>query len=229
MPDETHLKAIEYIKSHKKELIERFANGSICPTEKYPISIFMAGSPGAGKTEFSKNFITKFKMQAVRIDADEIKDFLPHYNKMNSSEVQGASALGVEYLHDFALKAAKSMVLDGTFAHHDKAHENIARSLRKNRHTEIYYVYQDPFVAWNFTKAREALEGRRVPKEVFIEALFSAKQNVNRIKLDFRNRIQINVVLKNLENNLDKAYFDVDSVDHYVTITHGKDSLLAKL
>ncbi len=106
---------------------------------------------------------------------------------------------------------------------------NIARSLRKNRHTEIYYVYQDPFVAWNFTKAREALEGRRVPKEVFVEALFKAKQNVNRVKLNFGNHIQVNVVLKNLENNLDKAYFDVDSVDPYVTIIDSKDSLLEKL
>ncbi len=230
MANETHLQAVKYIKSHKKELIERFANNSICSSEKNPVSIFMAGSPGAGKTEFSKNFIKKFSIQAVRIDADEIKDFLPHYNKKNSSEVQGASALGVEYLHDYALKAQKSMVLDGTFADYQKAYDNISRSLRKGRHTEIYYVYQDPFTAWEFTKAREALEGRKVPKELFVDALFNAKKNVNRIKLfDFGNRIQVNVVLKNLENNLDKAYFDVESVNPYVTITYTKYSLLERL
>lgn len=229
MVNEVNLQAAQYIKSHRKELIERFANNEICKPEQHPISIFMAGSPGAGKTEFSKNFIKKFGIQAIRIDADEIKDFLPHYNKKNSSEVQGASALGVEYLHDYALKSHKTMILDGTFADYEKAHKNISRSLKKNRHTEVYYVYQDPLVAWEFTKAREALEGRRVPKEVFIDSLFKAKENVNQIKLAFGKDIQVNVILKNLENNEEKAYYDVNSVDSFVTISYTKNSLLEKL
>ncbi len=97
MTQGVNLQAIEYIKNHKQELIDQFTNDAICPPQPHPISVFMAGSPGAGKTEFSKNLIKKFGVQVVRIDADEIRDFIPHYDKRNSSAVQGASALGVEY------------------------------------------------------------------------------------------------------------------------------------
>jgi len=54
-------KAVEHIKANKKELIERFASLSIFPIENIPVSVFMAGSPGAGKTEFSKNLIKSFE------------------------------------------------------------------------------------------------------------------------------------------------------------------------
>lgn len=229
MSDKVNAQAIKYIKAHKKELIERFANDYICSSEKLPISIFMAGSPGAGKTEFSKSFMKEFSVKAVRIDADEVKDFLPQYNKKNSSKVQGASALGVEYLYDYALKSHKTMILDGTFADYEKVYKNIIRSLKRNRHTEIYYVYQYPFVAWKLTKAREKLEGRVVPMDVFVNSFFKAKENVNRIKKLFGKQLIANVVLRNLENNQKKTYYDVDSIDPYVNINYTKNTLLGKL
>jgi UDP-N-acetylglucosamine kinase len=68
--------ALEYVKSHKKELIERFCPPSICHSIANPVSLFMAGSPGAGKTEVSKGLIKKFNDVPVRIDADEIRAFL---------------------------------------------------------------------------------------------------------------------------------------------------------
>lgn len=33
-----------------------------------------------------------------------------------------------------------------------KADQNIARCLKKNYDVLIYYIYQDPFIAWNYTK-----------------------------------------------------------------------------
>ncbi len=106
---------------------------------------------------------------------------------------------------------------------------NIFRSLNKNRHVEIFYVYQDPLVAWAFTKAREILEGRNVPKEIFVKSLFKAKENVNRIKLHFGDKIGVNVILKNLENGQELAYNNVESVDEYVNISYTKSSLFEKL
>ena len=46
--------AVAHIKANKCNLLEEFAADSVYPPQEEPISIFMAGSPGAGKTEFSK-------------------------------------------------------------------------------------------------------------------------------------------------------------------------------
>ena len=47
----------------------------------------MAGSPGAGKTEYSKRFVDGVKKDTgasiVRIDGDEIREILPQYNGSN--------------------------------------------------------------------------------------------------------------------------------------------------
>lgn len=226
MSDDVHKEAIIFIKKNKKKLIEQFANDAICSPESNPISIFMAGSPGAGKTEFSKNFLKKIDSKIIRIDADEIKDFIPQYNKKNSSRVQGASALGVEYLFDYVLKAKKSMILDGTFADYEKSCENIERSLKRHRFTEIYYLYQEPLIAWQFTKAREELEGRIVPKTIFVDSLFKAKENAQRVKQRFGSNVKLNVVIRNYKNSLDDTYLDVDGIDRYLKLDYDEESLM---
>lgn len=225
MDEKIHSEAVKFIKSHKKELIEQFASDKTYPKEKNPVSIFMAGSPGAGKTEFSRRFLKVNKLNMIRIDADDVKEFIPQYDKNNSSAVQGASSLGVEYLYDYALKSQKSSILDGTFAHYEKAKTNIQRSLDHSRYVSIFYVYQDPKVAWEFTKAREALEGRKVPKNIFIDSLFQAKENVNKIKLLFGRDVNLIVIVKNFENSIEKMYLEVDDVDQHVTIKYSKEVL----
>lgn len=226
MDEKVHAEAVKFIKTHKKELIGRFAGDELYPQEKRPFSIFMAGSPGAGKTEFSRRFLKVNKLNMVRIDADEVKEFIPQYDKKNSSDVQGASSLGVEKLYDYVLKAKKSAILDGTFADYKKAKSNIERSLDHGRHISVFYVYQDPIVAWKFTKAREAIEGRRVPKNVFIDSLFSAKENANRLKQEFGKDLHLYVIVKNLDDAADEeTYVEVDSVDQYVTINYSKQAL----
>lgn len=44
--------AIAYLKKHQKELIEQYITQKGYVSVSNPITIFMAGSPGAGKTEF---------------------------------------------------------------------------------------------------------------------------------------------------------------------------------
>lgn len=229
MDEKVHIEAVKFIKSHKKELIERFASDKLYTQEKNPVSIFMAGSPGAGKTEFSRRFLKVNKLNMVRIDADDVKEFIPQYDKKNSSAVQGASSLGVEKLYDYVLKVKKSAILDGTFAYYKKVMENIDRSLKYGRYVSIFYVYQDPLVAWEFTKAREIMEGRNVPKDVFVNSLFQAKENVNKIKLEFGKDVHLTVIIKNFQNSTEETHLEVENVDQYVTINYSKGVLLDSL
>lgn len=223
-------KAREFIKAHKKELCEKFANLKNYPTVKNPSAYFMAGSPGAGKTEFSKSFIKELiekqpERNIVRIDADEVRDFIPFYDKTNAYRVQGAAALGVEKLLDYVLTNNQDFLLDATFADYEKSRNNIVRSLNKKRKVGILYLYQDPVVAWEFTQKRAALEGRNIPLDMFIRAFFAAKENVNRIKKEFGKDIELWLIIKNLEQGIEKTYFNVDNIDNHLKIEYNLQSL----
>ena len=218
-------------------LIEKFASINIYPSVANPEAFFMAGSPGAGKTEYSKAFISALeakdsKRKIVRIDADEVRDSLPMYNHKNSDEVQGAAVRGVEKMLDHVLKNNQEFLLDATFALYDKSYTNIDRCLRDNRKVSVYYIYLDPLIAWDITQKREALEGRRVPKDMFIRAFFNAKDNVNKIKKELGKKIQLTVIIKNFNDGkpgIDKIHINIDNIDNYLKIEYNPMSLEEKL
>lgn len=219
--------AKKFIKRNKKLLIEKFAKPGLYKPTVNPVTIFMAGSPGAGKTEFSKNLAKILDKKLVRIDADEIKEIIPQYNGQNSDVVQGASSIGVEKLYDHVLAKKLEAIVDGTFSKYDVSYKNVKRSLDHSRPVVIFYIYQDPAVAWDFTKKREALEGRKIPKSAFIEAFFSAKENVNKIKDIFQDKIEIFLVIKNLNNDNDteKSQFNINNIDNYLKVDYTRKSL----
>lgn len=227
---EVAIKARIFIKENRKDLCLYFANPSIYPPVINPSSYFMAGSPGAGKTEYSKSFIKQLQQKSpnrkiVRIDADEIRDYIPFYDRTNAEMIQGAAALGVEKLLDFVLKNNQDFLLDATFANYEKSHQNITRCLQRNRKVGITYIYQDPLVAWEFTKKREKLEGRPVPKNAFIKAFFVAKENVDKIKTEFGNQIELELVIKNVDQGVQKSYFNIDKVANYIKIEYNSQTL----
>lgn len=227
-------KAREYIKSNKTQLCQKFADPKNYPPVENPSAYFMAGSPGAGKTEFSKSFIKELtekepKRRIVRIDADEIRDFIPFYDKTNAYRVQGAAALGVEKLLDYVLKHKQDFILDATFADYQKARTNILRCTNKNRKVGIVYLYQDPIIAWKFTQKREALEGRKIPMDIFVKAFFEAYENVKKVKKEFGNQIELWLIVKNLEQGIEKTYFNIDNIDSYMKISYTAQSLEKEL
>ena len=62
--------ALQFAKKHKKSIAQRLTNPEIYTPEDHPVSVFMAGSPGAGKTEASLELLAKFGSPILRIDAD---------------------------------------------------------------------------------------------------------------------------------------------------------------
>lgn len=222
-----HDRAIEFAR-HNKDRIARAATS----TEKYaadsqPISVFMAGSPGAGKTEFSKNLITLLEKdkirQVVRIDADEFRREFKEYNGNNSSLFHGAVSLIVEKVHDFVLHNSQSFILDGMLSHYQKAMVNIQRSLDKNRAIIIFYIFQLPEVAWKFTQDREKLEGRNITKEMFIEGFLGAIDTIRQILVNYSHtQVSIFMVKKDYIRN------EVKDIALLNTGEHNIDSLLPK-
>ena len=222
--------SILYIKHNKKLLCSKFASIEDFPPTNRPFSIFMAGSPGSGKTEFSTSFIKNFtnideKIKVVRIDADEIRKILPHFTGKNSYLVQPAAALGVEKLYDHVQDYKQNVIVDSTFADYKIAHSNVKRAIDKNRRVGIIYLYQDPLIAWDFTKKREALEGRYVPKNIFIDAFFNAKENVNKIKVEFGKKIMLSLVIKDFQNKVERTKLNIDKIDNFLKLSYNKEEL----
>ena len=94
--------------SNKRFLLNHFASTKVYRSSEYPLVILMAGSPGAGKTEFIKSFqISIAKLQKVKpvvIDPDAVREFLPGYTGANSYLFQRAISIAVDDLFRWALK-----------------------------------------------------------------------------------------------------------------------------
>ena len=218
-----------FIRKNKRLLIDTFSNDKVCPSQKDPVSIFMACSPGAGKTEFCKNFIKETKVKVVRIDADDVREIIPQYTGRNSNQVQKAAALGVEKHYDYVLAKNKSCILDGTFAKFDIVSKNVERSIKRGRMVSIFYIYQNPLLAWRFTKAREALEGRRVPKVMFLDAFFNAKKNAEEIKKLYGDTVRLFLIERDAETNRYVFHHDIENIDQYLEIPYTKSALRSLL
>ena len=145
--DELKIKedAEEFARLNKKKIAKEII--SKYEPESNPISVFMAGSPDAGKTEASKWLIKKLTRKddsILRIDPDELRERFLDYNGKNSSLFQGATSILTEKIHDIAVESDLSFIFDTTFSKNEKAHKNIKRSLDHNREVQVIYVYQDP-------------------------------------------------------------------------------------
>lgn len=209
--------ARQYIKNRKREIIKKISDPAVYPKTEHPISIFMAGSPGAGKTEFSRRLNKVFELPIVRIDADEIRDQLPGYNGKNSYVFQGAVSLGVDKILDSCLHNEQPFVLDGTLCRLDKSLENIERCVKRKRPVIIMYIYQDPKIAWEFTQKREIIEGRNIPKEAFIESFIKSREVVNEIKNRYGEKVRVTAVKKDFKNKDERIWASVDNIDKVLT------------
>lgn len=226
----THDEAISFARTNKKAIAKRLTNKAIHPPEEEPVSVFMAGSPGAGKTEASLELLNFFSdAPPLRIDPDELRVEFPGYTGGNAWLFQAAVSILVEKIIDLAFDNRQSFLLDGTLANLDKARDNIRRSLRKGRFVQILYVYQDPLLAWQFVQAREAAEGRRILPEHFVDQYFAARDVVNTLKLEFGKKVHVDLLLKYIDNSSRLYKAGVDKIDYHIPENYSRPELRAKL
>jgi UDP-N-acetylglucosamine kinase len=90
---------------------------------------------------------------------------------------------------------------------------------------QIYFVYQDPLDAWEFTKIRERKEGRRVPKDAFINAYFASRQNIKQVKDELGDAVLLTLIIKNYTTGERKVLDNVDSIEKYIPKIYNKDEL----
>ena len=222
----TSEEAMAWVKKHSKQLIEAFASSDHFPRETEPLTIFMAGSPGAGKTETACSMVKNSNVRLVHIDADAIRSKIPGFIGANASLFQSAATIGVEKLYDHILKHRQSAIVDTTFTPYEKVYKNVERSIKKGRPVLIVYVYQEPVLAWNFTKARERVEGRNVPRTSFIRQFLEAPVCVQRIHDEFPNQVKIAIVRKDvLAHGMQEYHEYVQKIDKNIYRKYSRDDL----
>lgn len=222
--------AIYFARSNKKAIARRRTDKLLYPPEQDPVSVFMAGSPGAGKTEASIALVNLFADTAIlRIDPDELRSEFTDYAGGNAWVFQSGVSILVEKILDCAFDQRQSFVLDGTLSNIDVARRNVERSLGRGRFVQILYVYQNPLLAWEFVKAREEAEGRRIRPEHFVDQYFAACDVVNALKLEYGGNVHVDLLLKHIDNSGRLYKAGVDKIDYHIPERHTRADLMAQL
>ena len=220
--------AMEYAKAHRKEIVAEIIQG--CVSAEKPIAIFMAGSPGAGKTETSKILLAEFPGM-LRIDADELRSRFAAcgYTGDNSHFFQKPTSYLVHAVHDAALKQSIGFLMDGTFANASMAQKNIERSLKRERSVLVLFVYQQPKIAWQFVLKREAVEGRRILPRHFAQKFCAARAVANQMKEKFGGKITLDLLCKNIDSSNKFYKENIQSIDEHIPEKHTPAQILAEI
>lgn len=221
-------RALEFGRSNKKEIAKRWTDPKVFPPEDKPVSVFMAGCPGAGKTEASIELLDSVRengFHILRIDPDDLREEFSEYEGGNSWLFQKGVSVLVDKIHDLALKQQQSFLLGGTLTNYRIAEKNVKRSLDKGRTVQILYVYQEPKLAWQFVQARERKEGRKIRPEDFVRQYFSAREVVNNLKQTFGKELRVDLLVKDYDGSHKVYKAGIDRIDNHVPEKYDRPAL----
>ena len=218
--------AIKFAKKNRTAIANELTNRKRFPPEDEPVAVFMAGSPGAGKTETSREFLQEVEAtNVIRLDPDELRHYFEQYTGDNSFLFQRAVSSIVERTLDNAFKRKQSFLLDGTLSNYAIAEKNIKRAIDRGRAVLVLFVYQSPELAWKFVQSRERVEGRRINPEIFVEQFLESQAVVRKLKQQFGGQIKIDLLLKDNEGGTRMYHANIQAVENRVKQKFTRESL----
>ena len=219
--------SLAWAKAHKREVIARLLAISHAAPELLPAGIFMAGLPGAGKTELSRYIIEDSGVNLFRIDMDEIASLIPGYTPERADNFRQSATTLLSEAFSYALKHSISFILDGTFGS-AAAIQNVERCLKRNIPVQIVYAFQDPKLAWEFTLAREKVEHRAIQFDGFIASYYKTIANIKTLGGQFASKITLDIAVKNRQNQIARWFRGADpaKIDELLRIEYNKDKLV---
>lgn len=216
-----------WAKENKKDFAQNFVKKShLTDDDKYSAFI-MAGLPGSGKTEFSKEIVKTYGIHTLRIDMDEIASQIPTYQPENADQFRKGATVLMNNIFDLVLKNRFNFILDGTFGS-PHAISNIERALRRNYTIKIMYVHQDPKLAWKYTLAREKIEHRAIEQQGFISTYFKIIHNLQALQFIGSPHLTLDIALKNPDNSIQKPRLrnvSPNQLDKLINRQYNEDSL----
>ena len=200
----------QWARKNKKLIAREFVRLTDFTKMPQPSGIFTAGLPGAGKTEFTVELINNLKQKPVRIDMDEIAMRIEGYRPQIADKFRAGATIILEKIYDEVTKRNFDFVLDGTFGH-SKAIANIQRAINHDYTVKLYYIHQDPAIAWQFTKDREIVEHRAIDKRGFIETYINIEKNLHALCENHKD-VTISLIIKDGHNKIGSRKENVDDI-----------------
>lgn len=197
-----------WAKENKKRIAREFIREIDHKPSGSPSGIFTAGLPGAGKTEFTVELIKGIDPKPLRIDMDEIATQIEGYKPKIADKFRGGASIILSRIYDEVVKKGIDFVFDGTFAS-DGAIKNLERALDHGYKVKIYYIHQDPVVAWQFTKDRELVEHRQIELEGFRDTYAKLEKNLRQLCKTHKD-VTISIVIKDKKNKVGQIVENVD-------------------
>lgn len=137
------------------------------PPQKNKLALFMAGIPGAGKTEFAENTINQLKPKLIPIEHDKLVEYIKGYKPENYYNFRTAGSVLVTRILDECLRNGYSFIFDGTLSH-ERGYKNIQKTLKSGYFVQVVYIVQTAKSAWSLTQDREIVKKRSIEKPGFI-------------------------------------------------------------
>ena len=176
-------KSVQWMNENKENILKKIVTNK--NPRKAKECILMAGSPGAGKTETVKRL--KLRETFIVLEADEIRVLNDHYQKAtkeragNAHLIQKAASIGLDYCRAYCIENDIAFVQDTTLSNRGSI-DMVRKLLNSGWKITIIFIFQDPKKAWEFTKAREAKEGRNIPKESFAKSFANIVENIRKVQ-----------------------------------------------
>ena len=169
-------------KTNQNKVIDLFFEHN--KATKSRTAFFMAGIPGAGKTEFAENTI-RTNSEFISIEHDKLVEYIDSYRPEEYYNYRKAGSVLVTRIFDECLRNGYSFIFDGTLSH-ENGIKNVNRCLDAGYDVIVVYIVQDPALAWELTQARELVKKRSIARAGFVETC--QKLNANLLNIFERHK-----------------------------------------
>ena len=201
----------EWARKNKKNIAREFIRKIDRLPSKHPSGIFTAGLPGAGKTEFTKELIKEISgTEPLRIDMDEIACLIEGYSPKKANLFRLGASVILAKIYDLTIKTKLDFIFDGTFGH-EHAMENLERAIHAGYTVKLYFIYQEPEIAWKFTSDRELTEFRSIDREGFLETYNQLYLNISKLRSQHKD-VTVSVIIKTTDNKVGQRVENVEDI-----------------
>jgi UDP-N-acetylglucosamine kinase len=201
---------VAWANKNKKRIAREFIRRIDYEPSATPAAIFTAGLPGAGKTEFTVELLKGLSKKPLRMDMDEIAQLIEGYKPEIADKFRGGASSILSRIYDEVVKNNIDFVFDGTFAHAN-AILNLERALKHGYTVKVYYIHQEPAVAWQFTKDRELVVHRAIDRIGFNETYLNLEENLKTL-CNIHKDVTISLVIKDENNQVGRIVENVQNL-----------------
>lgn len=159
-------------KLHRK-IVEHYLANKPCRREN-PIAVFTGGASGSGKSTFLKRnakYLTSDEV--LKVDIDEMREFLPEYVKWNADKTQSeVKDIYNQIIDELGKECRYDVVIDGTMNKSKNYLPLIAKLKQHGYKVFVIYIRVDKATSLQRVRERYVRSGRYVPDFV-VEEIFA--------------------------------------------------------